>query len=146
MLKKVYEGRGQVTQKPKLQFEFPVRKIFFWWNLKNRIRIEVGTEPSTVGFENQKIIVKFATPIDKEKEEILNQIMKEEDPSRPPTHGSVLIIEDLEQNYYKLGGELFIGSSDGKVKDRIEIHYNQHLSSEDKERIIGQYKDLARFE
>jgi hypothetical protein len=146
MLKKVYEGRGRYAiAKPIFECRYPPRWMFKLWNLHKRIETLIGVNPSGIHHDNEQVLITFKRPIDKEQKLILDELMLEKDPSLPPKSPEILLIKDLETFSPELEGELWIGTSDGKHKDIVEIHYDRKLSDEDKKRILAKYATLAEF-
>ncbi len=145
MLGSSFTGKGGSVKKPVLEFRYPDRKLFMFWNLAEKIAKLTGKRPSISRTDNMIFII-FKSPIEDADKIKLDELMEQKDPSLPPDSPDKLVIKDLEKHYKELGGELWIGSSDGVQKDRIEIHFDHELGIEEKDRIINTYANFARFE
>ena len=145
-----------LNRDPERRYEYPlVKQKGLHWHLYAKCMRAFGRKPMSVHGTDDKTIVRFCPPLTPEEKLKLDEIMDPETAlAAPPVVGSRCVIVDLSElmdvELPQFGGlecsMWFTKSSeDQKRYDRIELHFDNELSSAQKREIEKAYADLLSW-
>lgn len=134
-----------------MQYSYPKVSGGYRWNAIQRIRYEVGIEPTSMSDAEEQTMLVFDRALTTEEKEALDALMKS-DPQQPPKESkTVLVIADLYEHFSEFeqivpGLRIFYTQSDkhSNETDQIELHHSDRLTAEQIASIKEKYISLFR--
>lgn len=135
-----------------MEYKYPQinRTVGYAWNAVQRIEQEVGLKPDAIGDSGGFTFVNFSRELTAQEKTALDTLMAE-NPTLPPTPmGTAFVIRDIwsQKSFietqmgfpYRVYYSQSIPGS-GNV-DQIELHFDQTLTTQQKNRILSEYAKL----
>ena len=134
-----------------MEYKYPQidRTTGYAWNAVQRIEQEVGLKPTAMGDSGGFTFVNFSRELTEGEKTLLDALMAS-NPTLPPVSGGTkFIIRDiwtqktLIETQMGFPYKVFYSSSQGNdVIDQVEIHFDQTLTTQQRNKIISEYAKL----
>jgi len=134
-----------------MEYKYPQidRTTGYAWNAMQRIEQEVGLKPTTMGDSGGFTFVNFSRELTEGEKTLLDALMAS-NPTLPPVSGGTkFIIRDiwtqktLIETQMGFPYKVFYSSSQGNdVIDQVELHFDQTLTVQQRNKIISEYAKL----
>jgi hypothetical protein len=135
-----------------MEYKYPLidRTQGYAWNAMERIEQEVGLRPTAMGDSGGSTFVSFSRELTTQEKTILDNLMAS-NPTLPPTAGGTkFIIRDiwtqktLIQDQMGFPYKVFYSQSNpgSGVVDQVEIHFDQTLTTQQRNKILTEYAKL----
>ena len=134
-----------------MEYKYPQldRTTGYAWNAMQRIEKEVGIRPTAFGDSAGSTFVNFSRELTTEEKTILDTLMAANPLLPPTTGGTKFLIRDvwnqknLIETQMGFPYEVFYSSSQGNgVIDQVELHFSKTLTTQERNKIIGEYAKL----
>jgi len=133
------------------EYKYPQidRTTGYSWNAMQRIEQEVGLKPTAIGDSSGFTFVNFSRELTPQEKTILDTLMAS-NPTLPPTSGGTkFIIRDvwnqkgLIETQMGFPYKVFYSSSQSNsIIDQVELHFDQVLTTQQRNKIVSEYAKL----
>jgi hypothetical protein len=134
-----------------MEYKYPQidRTTGYSWNAIQRIEQEVGIKPTAMGDSAGFTFVNFSRELAAQEKALLDALMAS-NPILPPTSGGTKFVirdiwnqKDLIETQMGFPYKVFYSSSQGNsVIDQIELHFDQNLTTQQRNKILSEYAKL----
>lgn len=134
-----------------MEYKYPQidRTTGYAWNAMQRIEQEVGIKPTAIGDSGGFTFVNFSRALTTQEKTTLDALMAS-NPTLPPTSGGTkFVIRDvwnqktLIETQMGFPYKVFYSSSQGNsVIDQVELHFDQTLTTQQRNKILTEYGKL----
>jgi len=146
-----YKLGVEITENKPMEYKYPQidRTTGYAWNALERIEQEVGLRPTAMGDSGGSTFVNFSRELTAQEKALLDALMAS-NPILPPTgSGTTFIIRDvwtqkgLIETQMGFPYKVFYSSSQGNdVIDQVELHFDQVLTTQQRNKILSEYSKL----
>ena len=126
------------------------RTVGYAWNAMERIEQTLGIRPTMIGDTGEFTVVNFSRELTESEKALLDALMAE-NPTLPPTPvGTRFVIRDIWSQKSFIETQMgfpykvfYSQSTPGSgVVDQIEIHFDQSLTTQQRNKILTEYAKL----
>lgn len=141
----------EITQNKPMEYKYQQlnRSTGYAWNAMQRIEQEVGLKPTAMGDSGGFTFVNFSRELTAQEKTALDALMASNPLLPPTTGGTKFVIRDvwnqkaLIETQMGFPYKVFYSSSQGNdVIDQVELHFDQNLTTPQRNRIISEYAKL----